>query len=122
MPRRAPETVQEIRYEYSLGPEEQGLVEELEKSLKTLNTTTTIAAVVAPVGLACLGYGIYEAGKWIGSGIANFSLGAANMIEGVYEKTPAGMIAKEVEEKTGVPISPLDFTLPGQIAKLFGWR
>jgi hypothetical protein len=87
MPRRSPETVQEIRYEYSLGPKEQGLVSELEESLKTINTTATIAAVVAPVGLACLGYGIYEAGKWIGSGLANFSLG----VEAIYEKTPVGL-------------------------------
>ena len=122
MPRRAPDQVQEVRYEYSLVPKEQGLVSELEQSLKTINTTATIAAIVTPVGLACLGYGIYEAGKWVGSGIANLGNGTSNMIESIYELTPAGMIAKEVSEKTGVEVSPLDFSLLGQVSKWLGWR
>jgi len=94
MPRRRSESVQEIRYEYSLGPKEQGLVLELEESLKKINKTARIASVVAPIGLACVGWGVYEAGKWIGQGIANFSLGVTE----IWEKTPAGYANKKLEE------------------------
>jgi hypothetical protein len=118
MPRRAPESVQEIRYEYSLGPKEQGLVEELETSMNMINKAAMVSAVVTPVGLAALGYGVYQAGKWLGMGIANFSLG----VESLIENTPAGMLAKEISEKTGVETSVLDFGLLGQLAKAMGLR
>lgn len=118
MPRRSPNEITEIRYEYSLGPKEQGLVKELETSLNTINKTAMITAIVAPVGLAALGYGVYSAGKWLGMGIANFSLG----VEDVIDKTPAGMLANEITNKTGVNTSPLDFSLLGQLAKAFGLR
>lgn len=43
MPRRAPTQIEEIRYEYSLGPKEQPLVRELTNTLKETNQTLKVA-------------------------------------------------------------------------------
>lgn len=101
MPRRAPESVQEIRYEYSLGPKEQGVVEEFEQTLKYTNHVLTATAIIAPIGLVGLGYGIYKAGEWIGTGLSQFSLG----VNEVLENTPLGKLSQEA---SNLGINPMD--------------
>lgn len=97
MPRRKPESVKEVRYEFSLGPKEQPLVEELTEAVKSVNdglTITKYAAIALPFGIAAVGYGLFEMGKYIGAGISSFGSGLtpSNLIKGVAENSTPGII------------------------------
>jgi hypothetical protein len=114
LPRRKPESVKEIRYEYSLGPAEKKVLQEVQDTIKTVRTTATVASVVAPVGLACLGYGVYKAGVWVGAGLANFGNGVKDWVD---DFTPAGQVASQWEAGADQQISWKDFTLIGSISR-----
>ena len=97
MPRRKPESVKEVRYEFSLGPKEQPLVEELTDAVKSVNeglTITKYAAIALPIGIAAVGYGLFEMGKYIGAGISSFGAGLTpgNLVKGVAEYSTPGII------------------------------
>lgn len=119
MPRRAPESVQEIRYEYSLGPKEQGLVEEIEKTLKYTNHAALAVGILAPVGLVGLGYGIYRASQFIAQGLSEFSLGG-DVVQSVVDKTPVGIALKKAEEE-GVDVSAMPWYIRASPPLSVGW-
>lgn len=119
MPRRAPESVQEIRYEYSLGPKEQGLVEEIEKTLKYTNHAALAIGVLAPVGLVGLGFGIYKASQYIAQGLSEFSLGG-DVVQSVFDKTPVGLALKKAEE-AGVDVSEMPWYIRASPPLAAGW-
>ena len=119
MPRRAPESVQEIRYEYSLGPKEQGLVEEIEKTLKYTNHAALAVGILAPVGLVGLGYGIYRASQFIAQGLSEFSLGG-DVVQSVVDKTPVGSPLKKAEEE-GVDVSAMPWYIRASPPLSVGW-
>ena len=120
MPRRKPESVKEIRYEYSLGPNEKKVLQEVQQSIKAVRTTATVAAVVAPVGLACLGFGVYKAGVWVGGGLANFGNGVKEFVE---DFTPAGQVASQWESGQDDQVTWKDFTSVGIISNIYkGWK
>jgi hypothetical protein len=102
MPRRKPSTVNEIRYEFSLGPKEQPLVQEITEAAQTLNeglTVTKYAAYAMPVAVAALGYGLFEMGKYIGAGIANIGAGLTPdaVMSSVVDNSLPGRIKKAVD-------------------------
>tara|TARA_Y100001938_G_C7874205_1_gene321804 strand:- start:84 stop:578 length:495 start_codon:yes stop_codon:yes gene_type:complete len=101
MPRRKPDSVNELRYEFSLGPKEQPLVEEITKTVKNVNTVTTIAAVGYPLGLAAIGWGLFEGMKYLGAGVANIGAGfePAEVMKNAYDQTTLGKMANYAEEK-----------------------
>ena len=103
MPRRKPDSVNELRYEFSLGPKEQPLVDEITKTVKNVNTVSTIAALGTPLGLAAIGWGLYEGMKYIGAGIANITAGLepSEVMKNAYDQTTIGKMTNLAEERTG---------------------
>ena len=94
MPRRKPDSVNELRYEFSLGPKEQPLVEELTQTVQNINTLSTVAAISTPIAIGAIGYGLYEGLKYVGVGIANIGAGLTpeNMLKQTANYTGPGLI------------------------------
>ena len=119
MPRRPPSEITEIRYEYSLGPKEQGLVEEVEKTLKYTNHAALAVGILAPVGLVGLGYGIYKASQYIAQGLSEFSLGG-DVVQSIVDKTPVGIALNKAEE-LGVDVSEMPWYIRVSPPLAAGW-
>lgn len=115
MPRRKPDTCNEMRYEFSLGPKEQPLIKELTKTIETTNQTlgiVRIGAMVAPVAVIGVGYGVYRGLKSLGVGIMNglagFGFGPDTLDQiknsvpknwsDVYDLTGPGLVQKKAEQ------------------------
>lgn len=84
MPRKSPETIQEIRYEYSLKPN-QPIVEELTRTLKETNETLKVAryggiavGVAGATAVTMAGFFIFKgveklAKAWAGEPLTNWA-------------------------------------------------
>jgi hypothetical protein len=108
MPRRKPESIKEVRYELSLGPKEQPLVNELTEVVAKTNQTLNIVrigVVVAPLGVALVGYGVYKAGQKLAeglqNGLASFGFGSDNVGFGGSGPLGAPTSVEEVWEMSG---------------------
>lgn len=82
MPRSRPQKIEEIRYEYSLGPKEQGLVRELTKTLEATNKKLDVERYSKVAIGSAYAIGIPLTGYFIYKGVDHL----AAAWQGVYEK------------------------------------
>ena len=109
MPRRKPESVKEVRYEFSLGPKEQPLIDELTEFAKSTNQVVSIGKVAVPLAITAGAVSIFYAGKYLAAGIANIGAGLTPdaVLRSTFDSTLIGKVVNKAKEPfEGLPLGP----------------